>query len=95
MATSTAEPRYRQLTITFNPRLIADNKPDLEELVVHELAHALTWRLWQFADEILDNYTTNSDFEPWRWMLEEIHEEAVTSVGWALVKADRSLEVEG
>lgn len=90
MATSAAEPRYHQLTVTFNPKLIEDQKPDLEELVVHELCHALTWRLWTFADEILDNYITNSNYKPWKWMLEEVHEEATTAIGWSLVKAKRS-----
>lgn len=89
---STAEPRYRQLTLTFNPKRIEEDDLDLEELVIHELVHALTWRLWEFAEQMLTNYGRGSDYKPMKWMLEEIHEESVTAMGWALVKAGRNKE---
>ena len=45
MATCTADPEYEQATLHFNVRRIRAEVPanQLDELVVHELTHCLTW----------------------------------------------------
>lgn len=81
-ATSTAEPRYKELQLYFNPWRIAKEPEDLEELVVHELSHAFTWRIWELTEKLF-----GGDMN--KWILDELHEEATTSIGRALVNAYR------
>lgn len=90
LATADSLPRYLRLGLSFNvPRVMSELETrdyfDLEELVVHELCHALTWRMWDLVDQF-----TNSD-KAWKFVTTEIHEEAVTNIGHALVRAHRSL----
>jgi len=93
-ATAVSEPRYREHTVNFNIQRIQSrlNDPtfDLEEHVVHELCHKLTWRVWEFAAQALKG----KDMQHlWEWTLEEMHEEATTRIAWALLEArygDRS-----
>ena len=46
-ATCIAQPQYEEAVLTFNLKRIRTNCPTpamIEELVVHELTHALSWR---------------------------------------------------
>jgi len=81
-ATSEAEPRYKYLKLFFNPWRIAKEPEDLEELVVHELSHAFTWRIWELTEKLF-----GGDMN--KWILDELHEEATTSISRALVMAHR------
>ena len=90
IATAHARPRYLRLGLAFNvPRIMSEldmrKSFNLEELVVHELCHALTWRLWDLVDQF-----TNSD-KAWKFFTTDVHEEAVTNMGWALVNARRGI----
>ncbi len=90
IANALAQPRYLRLSLSFNvPRILSELEErksfNLEELVVHELCHALTWRLWEF----LEQYTNGDKVS--EFISEEIHEEAVTNIGWALVNARRTI----
>jgi predicted SprT family Zn-dependent metalloprotease len=46
-ATCIAQPQYEEAMLTFNPKRIRTTCPTpgmIEELVVHELTHALSWK---------------------------------------------------
>ncbi len=85
-ATSKVDTAYRHIEIGFNlnKMLICD---DVEEMVVHELAHTYTARVWALHDQYI-----NGD-KSMQWAVNELYEEATTLIGWALVKTHReSLE---
>jgi len=84
-ANNVTMPRYRCIECNYNiPKLIAKGE-DIEEHVVHELAHAYTWRLWELGDLYAngDKYMT--------WMIKDLYEEATTLIAWSLLKT-KSLE---
>ena len=87
-ATAISEPRYKEHTINFNIQRIqsrlSDSSFDLEEHVVHELCHVITWRAWQLAAELLKGKDMQ---HAWTFVLEELHEEATTKITWALLEA--------
>ena len=59
--------------------------------LVHELSHALTWRLWDCADRLVLRHKPPEDHGDHRWWLEECHEEAVTTIALAFVNLKREL----
>lgn len=87
LATAESQPRYRTIQLTFNPTRIQKENANLEELVIHELVHALSWRLWKLSEKFVELHTQTNTHEVWDWVLEEIHEEFVTIIGEALVEA--------
>jgi hypothetical protein len=89
-ATAEVEPRYHSIKLSVNPARI-DEDTDLEELIVHELCHALTWRLWDCADRLVLRHKPPEDHGDHRWWLEECHEEAVTMIALAFVSLKREL----
>jgi hypothetical protein len=95
-ATAEGEPRYLQHTVNFNLpkiewRIAHEGTFDLEEYVVHELAHAYTIRPWALAEKLLGGKDMQ---HAWIWVLEEIYEEATTRIANTLIELKRSLEDE-
>jgi len=85
------ERRYEHMTIGFNPQRIIEqgHDRDLEELVVHELAHAFTWRLWDIANKMVAQFMPGNVHKLFDDYLEDYHEKAVTEIGKALVRTRR------
>ena len=92
-ANAITQPEYCQHACNFNiPRidwkLEHDPHFDLEEHVVHELAHSYTWKLWELSAKLL----AGKDMQhAWEHVLKLYYEEATTRIGWALVETKRSL----
>ena len=92
MATSECQPRYKRMVLMFNLERIESEAQgiDIVELVAHEMSHAFTWRIWEFCEKVISNYTVGHTHSTWKWLLEELHEECVTQIGNGLTSALRT-----
>ncbi len=98
-ANCTVDHSYKNMHIRFNPDKILQELPEgpekdfyLEELVVHELCHIYTYRVWQLTERLVAHYMPGQDHKLWADLLIEMHEEATTSLGMAFTQLGRSLE---
>ena len=96
MATSESEPAYKKMLLSFNlDRIEADPTVDLVELTAHEMAHAFTCRVWSLTEKVVAQYSAGHTHNIWKWLMEQMYEEATTMMGNALRNAlVTSLEVE-
>lgn len=81
IASCQASPQYLTAVLSFNLARLSKEiatRPELEELVLHELVHA---RLWALANVLPDVATIPGRF------LEHFEEEAVSQITLALLKA--------
>jgi predicted SprT family Zn-dependent metalloprotease len=85
--------------LRFNPDKILQELPAgsegefyLEELVVHELCHIYTYRVWQLTERFVAHYISDRDHKLWADLLTEMHEETTTALGMSFTQLGRSLE---
>jgi len=88
-ATAETSQCYRELVIHLNPKLITD-QTDLEELVVHELCHAYTARLWDYAERLVLRYKPADQVPEIQHFLKDIYEESTTQITYAILATHRN-----
>jgi len=86
LATCDCDTDYLEATLHFNVPKIINLKPDLEELVVHELSHPFNWRLWDYVNQFINGNKAQE------WITRSLFEEATTRIGNSLVDTKKSLE---
>ncbi len=98
VASCIAHPRYRQWLVNFDLDKTTDPQrcANLEELVVHEMTHALHWKAWDYADMLqkalsaslgLKGKTKEAFVAMHEHFIQETMEEQASLMGWAIYRA--------